>query len=109
MKKLVVAAVLAASSLALAAPAAAQPMLSDEYEFVNDVNAIGITHDKGVQGIVAVGWLICRSLDYGNSPESIARDLFLRSYDGYSGISITQARQEVILSTVHLCPEHNYT
>jgi hypothetical protein len=90
-----------AGSIALAAPAGADPST-----FVGDV------YDLGIEGItdsdlVELGFAICRELANGEEPETIAAFLHYRSAvgNGEDGIELDTARAEVTLAIIDLCPE----
>lgn len=105
MKKLIVC---AATTVALfGAPVAQADIFTpDEIEFLNDVEAIGITNTEGAIGTVTNGWTVCAILYRGFPREWVAEQVYIGSQgaNGSAGLSYSAAQALVFYANADLCP-----
>lgn len=97
----------AAAAALISAPAAsASPLSSDEVDFLNDIEAIGITTTTSDARTVDNGWAICGVLNRGYSRDWVAEQIYTgsQSTNGSAGLPYAAAQALVFYANADLCP-----
>ena len=92
-------------SLLLAPPASAD-MTSDEWQYVSDLHAMGISTRVGYteETLASLGWTVCGWMYNGISPVQASANLFYLNNLQTDGITRPQAEAAIALAITDLCP-----